>query len=177
VTKPNPCIHGTTGCEECRKEHRRETVRAYRLKPEYKEAERSLNKEYREANKEVLANRQREHRSKPHVRERNRKRRREYDLTPLQRVRRAQRSAKHQGRPWAPGQDSKALELLGQDLKCACCGRDEADMGKSLCFDHCHRTGELRGLLCHGCNFIVGYADDNLGILPRVYEYLNSYMK
>ena len=34
---------------------------------------------------------------------------------------------------------------------CGVCG------GKSIRLDHCHRTGKLRGGLCHRCNLGLGY--------------------
>ena len=42
-------------------------------------------------------------------------------------------------------------ELLEyQEHKCAICGAD--DSFNQLAMDHDHETGEVRGLLCHGCN-------------------------
>ena len=42
-----------------------------------------------------------------------------------------------------------------QGGKCAICNTD----GRELCVDHDHTTGKVRGLLCHRCNFALGYLD------------------
>jgi hypothetical protein len=41
--------------------------------------------------------------------------------------------------------------------------------------DHNHKTGAVRGLLCCKCNFILGHADDDVGILRRAISYLTLY--
>jgi hypothetical protein len=40
---------------------------------------------------------------------------------------------------------------------CRICGG--TNNGKRLAVDHCHETGEVRALLCGGCNFAVGWAE------------------
>lgn len=44
--------------------------------------------------------------------------------------------------------------------------------GKSLNIDHCHKTGRVRGLLCHNCNLGLGLFRDNPTILATAIEYL-----
>lgn len=39
--------------------------------------------------------------------------------------------------------------------------------------DHCHRTGEIRGLLCHNCNSALGQFDDNVEMLRLAADYLD----
>lgn len=53
------------------------------------------------------------------------------------------------------------LEL--QDGKCAICGIRAFDV------DHCHKTGNIRGLLCTRCNAVVGWVEKviTLGELRR----------
>lgn len=61
---------------------------------------------------------------------------------------------------------------------CAICGSAETVIDKqtgkihTLCVDHCHKTGKVRGLLCHKCNSLLGYANDNVNILQKAQEYL-----
>ena len=56
-----------------------------------------------------------------------------------------------------------ALEATA-DGRCAICRQPEVqrrrDGGtKALAIDHNHETGEVRGLLCHGCNIVLGWLE------------------
>jgi len=42
------------------------------------------------------------------------------------------------------------------------------------CVDHDHDTGAVRGLLCGGCNKILGFACDNPDVLLGLIEYLKE---
>ena len=44
---------------------------------------------------------------------------------------------------------------------------------RSMRIDHCHTTGDVRGILCNGCNLILGYAKDNPTILSNLIKYLS----
>ena len=44
---------------------------------------------------------------------------------------------------------------------------------KTLCVDHCHRTNNIRGLLCNRCNTAVGMLDDCTENLRSAIEYLS----
>ena len=46
---------------------------------------------------------------------------------------------------------------------------------KSLHIDHNHKTGKVRGLLCHGCNTALGLMKDNIDILTKAIEYLKEH--
>lgn len=59
---------------------------------------------------------------------------------------------------------------IRQGGACAICGDD----GSSLLIDHDHLTGEVRGLLCMDCNFMLGNAHDDIRILHRGIMYLKK---
>jgi len=63
--------------------------------------------------------------------------------------------------------------LAGQDGKCAICGRTEDTQHNGVFHvDHCHKTGAVRGLLCRGCNHVLGHVGDDPEVLKRAIEYL-----
>lgn len=45
---------------------------------------------------------------------------------------------------------------------------------KRLAIDHDHQTGTVRGLLCSGCNLVLGFANDSHETLVLAAEYLKS---
>lgn len=65
--------------------------------------------------------------------------------------------------------------------KCAICGCEEKRrLGREerltqLSVDHDHNTGKVRGLVCYGCNLIIGYANDNIEVLQSAINYLQSH--
>lgn len=71
----------------------------------------------------------------------------------------------------------KALELW-QDLhnqqsgKCAICPRKTL-----LHVDHCHKSLEVRGLLCNKCNRGLGMMNDDINLLNGAIKYLQKYKK
>ena len=54
--------------------------------------------------------------------------------------------------------------------RCDICGETPE---RVLCFDHCHSTGEPRGLLCSNCNTGIGFLRDDPKILQSAIEYLS----
>lgn len=62
---------------------------------------------------------------------------------------------------------------------CGCCRQPETSerdgKRKWLAVDHCHRTGEFRGLLCASCNRMIGYAKDDVKILRSAGAYLEAH--
>lgn len=65
------------------------------------------------------------------------------------------------------------LELLHlQGNACAICQTSFEDMSPRV--DHCHTTKVVRGLLCHHCNSMLGYAKDNQQTLTRAVAYLEK---
>lgn len=53
---------------------------------------------------------------------------------------------------------------------CTICGNKTV-----LHIDHCHATGNYRGLLCRNCNLMLGYSKDNMNTLKNAIEYLNKF--
>lgn len=70
--------------------------------------------------------------------------------------------------------------LDSQEYACAICGMElNADLaykGQSTkpIVDHCHETGDVRGILCNGCNLIIGHAKDDIDRLSRAIVYLQE---
>jgi hypothetical protein len=53
---------------------------------------------------------------------------------------------------------------------CAICKRTDV----TLCVDHCHLTGEVRGLLCSQCNSAIGFCSDDPAVLQAAAAYLQA---
>lgn len=62
--------------------------------------------------------------------------------------------------------------LEKQDFHCLICGNDIS--GNSFDIDHDHRTGKVRGILCHPCNSLLGYARDSIERLRSAIVYLEA---
>lgn len=70
--------------------------------------------------------------------------------------------------------DQYERQFLLQNGACAICKRPQIDLGKPLAVDHCHKTGEVRGLLCTGCNMALGGFVDDIDNLNTAINYLNK---
>ena len=57
---------------------------------------------------------------------------------------------------------------------CKICRKHQSVLKKRLSVDHCHKTGKVRGFLCHKCNIILGAADDSCELLLKAIEYLQT---
>lgn len=62
--------------------------------------------------------------------------------------------------------------FAAQGFSCASCGSPEPNSKKGWSTDHCHKTGVIRGILCHHCNVGIGHAKDNIGVLNMWIAYL-----
>jgi hypothetical protein len=60
-----------------------------------------------------------------------------------------------------------------QEGKCAICG-DKPETQRGLHIDHCHKTNQVRGLLCHGCNTAIGGLREDPEIFQKAISYLRS---
>jgi Recombination endonuclease VII len=64
-----------------------------------------------------------------------------------------------------------------QDGCCAICGRHRSAQKRILSVDHDHATGAVRELLCARCNTGLGGADDDIGVLQAMIDYLKRHGK
>lgn len=66
-----------------------------------------------------------------------------------------------------------------QNNKCMICDSEGFCIGKNghtekLVVDHDHKTGKVRGLLCHNCNRALGLLQDNVEVLLKAVNYLRK---
>lgn len=66
--------------------------------------------------------------------------------------------------------------LSTQNNQCKVCFRPISFFAKAYddqaCIDHNHKTGKVRGVLCHSCNTGLGYFYDNPAFLKSAIDYL-----
>mgnify|MGYP000125404305 CR=1 FL=1 len=66
--------------------------------------------------------------------------------------------------------------LIKQDYSCAICRTDKpTGKWKRFAVDHCHHSGDIRGLLCNECNRGMGLLKDNPELLEKAASYLRNY--
>jgi hypothetical protein len=104
--------------------------------------------------------------SNPEWRAKNRNHHRDYNLRRTYGISRAEYFSK----------------LEAQGGLCAICGLPETAFKKKsktelreLCVDHCHKTGNVRDLLCHKCNHGLGQFRDNPSLLLAAIAYLERH--
>lgn len=71
----------------------------------------------------------------------------------------------------------KRLEESQENVCAICKGsgfKMHQGINQILCLDHCHTTGQVRGLLCHNCNRALGLLQDNTDFLKSAIEYLEG---
>lgn len=66
--------------------------------------------------------------------------------------------------------------LASQNMGCAICNSltPKRKGSEYLVVDHCHDSGEVRGLLCYKCNVGLGSFEDDLILLIKAAEYLGK---
>lgn len=68
-------------------------------------------------------------------------------------------------------QEEYDAKLAEQNGGCAICG-EQCKSGRTLAVDHCHVTGEVRGLLCANCNRAIGWLQDDQTLIRSALEYI-----
>lgn len=71
---------------------------------------------------------------------------------------------------------------IEQNHSCAICGIHETLCKRpgpggyyGLVVDHCHTTKKVRKLLCHRCNVVVAFGEENLNRLSKAIEYIAQF--
>ena len=72
-------------------------------------------------------------------------------------------------------------KLISQNYCCAICRKDITDNVRggipvALSVDHCHKSGNLRDLLCYSCNSGLGQFKDNIETLQKAIDYLRKHV-
>jgi len=130
----------------------------YREDPEFRRRHVERCRAYRAANKDEINARERQRRRGPEYRQRVKQRfknPRQYKLLCAYGITIAQYDAM----------------LARQGGVCAICRKHR---GKTLCVDHCHVTGKVRGLLCRKCNAAIGFFEDDPRIARAGAAYLEA---
>jgi hypothetical protein len=63
--------------------------------------------------------------------------------------------------------------FIEQNGCCKICQDHQSKFKNSLCVDHCHTTGKVRGLLCDQCNRGLGSFKDDIEIVKNIIKYLS----
>ena len=75
--------------------------------------------------------------------------------------------------------DEFNAKMIAQDSKCAICGRllvrPSLDHGHNCCPGKKSCGKCIRGILCQGCNTIIGLAGDSIEVLNNAIQYLKEY--
>ena len=64
--------------------------------------------------------------------------------------------------------------LAEQDEKCYICESHKDNFSKALSIDHCHKTGMVRKLLCINCNRALGMLQEDIGLMKKLIEYVET---
>jgi len=67
--------------------------------------------------------------------------------------------------------EEEILDLLSEDT-CGIC--EEKCSGKNKVIDHCHSSGNIRGILCRKCNLGLAHFNDDIKIFVNAIKYLKK---
>jgi hypothetical protein len=77
---------------------------------------------------------------------------------------------KHYVRKYGLSTDSAVALVENKVGTCEICRATD-----SLVVDHCHSTGNVRGLICGACNSALGYARENISTLRGLIQYIERH--
>jgi hypothetical protein len=140
----------------------------YAQDPDHRAKQRAYCCAYYEAHKQEINERRRAH-YLSHKQEIN-ERKRAYYHSHKQEIKPALRRGQLKRQYGISPADYDAL-LAKQGGVCPLCGKRSE---KTLCVDHCHETGTIRGLLCRQCNFALGCFTDSQAAMMAAIAYLGG---
>jgi hypothetical protein len=140
------------GTAEGKAKTREDNARRRRnMSPEQREAQRAYMRNYAQSRKELVKQRRRDN-PDPHRLSKKKSRLKKFGMTMEQ---------------W---QDMFSKQGDG----CAICSVGDTGNGRDWHLDHDHKTGKVRGILCHGCNTGLGGFKDSEQFLLAAITYLRS---
>lgn len=80
---------------------------------------------------------------------------------------------RHQAHPSKKHLGYVEFSIAAKATECEICG--DVPESKNLCVDHCHNTGEIRGVLCDRCNLAIGCLSDDRIRLEAAMNYIEAY--
>lgn len=67
---------------------------------------------------------------------------------------------------------------ISQDHKCAICGQRPTPFNKKrFPIDHDHATGQIRAIVCHKCNLLVGILEKDPGLVQKAQAYIRHHAR
>ena len=140
-----------------------------------KEFQKEYKAEYYKKNREKILEQKKEYSKREDVREKKRKYMKIYSSRPE--IKQRYKMLKIEKTYGLSEEDFKTL-LSDQESMCGICGTEFTEdislekRSHSPHVDHCHTSGEVRGLLCVNCNAGLGQFKDSVKILLSAVEYL-----
>lgn len=160
-------------CKECKKQYRldnKEYFQKYQKEYSITHANeiKEKKKKYNAENVEIRRAREKEYR-KNHKKERQ-----EYSKK-YNKINKEKIKERHLLRTYSLTLDNAKTIYEAQNKKCIICNEDIVFDTKNCIVDHDHITGQIRGLLCRKCNFLLGNARDKESILLSAILYLRKF--
>lgn len=154
------------------KEHRKEYQKEYRKTDVYKE----YMKAYRKNNKDKI----KEYMKAYKETDESKKRQKEYYKTDESKERQKEyrKSNVYKNiiykKKYGITLEDYNIMFSNQNGCCKICGTHQSELPKALAVDHCHKTNNVRGLLCQTCNTSLGGFKDNIDLLQNAIDYLKN---
>lgn len=162
----------TVYCKKCVGQQQKE----FNNRPENIERVRNRKRKYAQEHKQEALEYSRWYRNTPKGKEVAKTTWRNYVVNhPEMLVRKKERDWKRRGGRLSSGEPFKQKDfddlLSKQNNRCGICGNEFLKDDK-ISVDHDHKTGIVRGLLCHACNVGLGLFRDEIERLKKAIDYL-----